>query len=671
MTNFPKNLLNKSKRWYTSVRNIFRKSDGAKKADPNLALQQVVSARKRQGLPTKSQIKYFPQLLSKKEKQIASIAFVIIVITGILLGREFLNSQRLVVPAVGGEYTEGLVGAPQLINPLYSLTSDVDTDLTRLIYSGLMKYDTANGLVPDLAESYTISEDGKTYTFVIRDNAIWHDGEKVLADDIIFTINAIQNPDYRSPLAVSFTNVTVEQVNDRTVSFTLQEEFTPFLSFLTVGILPSHLWQEIAPFNASLAELDKKPIGSGPYIFEKLVRDSNGNLRNYELVRNPNFYGGAAYIEKITFKFYSDLASGVDSLNNHNIEGLSYVPINNLELFKKDSSFKMYFPQMHQYTALFINEDNNSILADNDVRRALATGTNKNQIIDNILLGHGLAIDTFILPGMLGENPDVTKYGYDLEAAKALLNDAGWTISNTTDEKVKVVEEETTNTSETETTDNIEDSTDTAEEAEMSLIRTKDGKTLELEIVTVDSAELVQTAEEIKAQWLELGVLANINIVSVTTLQSDILKNRNYDILLSGELYGIDTDPYAFWHSSQSDYPGLNLSQFANSEADDYIEAGRTTQDIEKRTKAYQELQNIVAEEIPAIFLYQPYYVYVTASKIKGVTIEQMVSPADRFSRINEWHIKTRKVFGKDEETEVIDEAEVIEEIDPAALYSN
>ena len=177
------------------MRNIFRKSDGAKKADPNLALQQVVSARKRQGLPTKSQIKYFPQLLSKKEKQIASIAFVIIVITGILLGREFLNSQRLVVPAVGGEYTEGLVGAPQLINPLYSLTSDVDTDLTRLIYSGLMKYDTANGLVPDLAESYTISEDGKTYTFVIRDNAIWHDGEKVLADDIIFTINAIQNPD--------------------------------------------------------------------------------------------------------------------------------------------------------------------------------------------------------------------------------------------------------------------------------------------------------------------------------------------------------------------------------------------------------------------------------------------------------------------------------------------
>jgi len=160
MTNFPKNLLNKSKRWYTSVRNIFRKSDGAKKADPNLALQQVVSARKRQGLPTKSQIKYFPQLLSKKEKQIASIAFVIIVITGILLGREFLNSQRLVVPAVGGEYTEGLVGAPQLINPLYSLTSDVDTDLTRLIYSGLMKYDAANGLVPDLAESYTISEDG-------------------------------------------------------------------------------------------------------------------------------------------------------------------------------------------------------------------------------------------------------------------------------------------------------------------------------------------------------------------------------------------------------------------------------------------------------------------------------------------------------------------------------
>ncbi|MFH1712423.1 MAG: ABC transporter substrate-binding protein, partial [Patescibacteria group bacterium] len=198
-----------------ALRGVFGKKERTSRANGSLAMHQVMRARKTRKVPSASQIKFFPRLLTNTEKRLAIFAVLAIIISGSLLVWQLLDSQRTDQPAVGGEYTEGMVGTPQLINPLYALTSDVDADLSRLIYSGLMRYDIKKGLVLDLAESYEVNEDHTVYTFTLREDAKWHDGRAIRASDIVFTISAIQNPEYRSPLEVSFSGIAIEQVDER------------------------------------------------------------------------------------------------------------------------------------------------------------------------------------------------------------------------------------------------------------------------------------------------------------------------------------------------------------------------------------------------------------------------------------------------------------------------
>ena len=214
------------------LRRLFRSRKQKGTSGRKLAMNQVLSAREAKGLPSRSQLRQLPRLLSSRERILAIIGVALVLSAVVLLVVDLVRTNRTVVPAVGGEYTEGLVGSPQLVNPLYAITSDVDMDLARLVYSGLMRYDSQDGLTQDLASWYEVSEDGLEYTFTLREDAMWHDGHPVLADDVIFTFSAIQNSEYRSPLLVSFSGVGLEQVDERTVRFVLNEPFGPFLSLL-------------------------------------------------------------------------------------------------------------------------------------------------------------------------------------------------------------------------------------------------------------------------------------------------------------------------------------------------------------------------------------------------------------------------------------------------------
>ncbi len=603
-----------------SLRGIFKKRGEAKRGS-KLAMNQVLTVKETKRIPNSAQLKHLPLLLNENEKRIASFAIILILVAGSVLAIQLFNTQRSEVPAVGGQYTEGLIGTPQLINPLYAIASDVDTDLSRLIYNGLMRYDAELGLIPDLAESYTISEDQKTYTFILRNDVEWHDGKPFRAADVIFTTTAIQSPEYSSPLAVSFAGVKVEQgESENTIIFTLEEPFAPFLSLLTVGIIPSHLWSEIPGANTYLSELNRRPIGTGPYKFEKLIKDSKGTIRSYTLKRNANFHRGAPSIERLSFKFYTDSASAAEALRNNNIEGVSFLSTDRIAAFEKDNNLQLVSPALQQYTAAFFNLRRTTI-SDVKVREALAYATNKSTIVETALNGHGKTVESFILPGMIGEDPNQTIRSFDQNQAASLLEEAGWTLN------------------------------------ENGTIREKAGSPLILQLVTLNNTELLATAELLKSQWLAVGVDLQITTVDNATFQSDTLRNRAYDVLLSGELYGIDPDPYAFWHSSQTDYPGLNLSGFSNRNADEKIESGRTTMNREERATAYSELQTIVNETVPAVFLYQPTYTFVVPRKIKGIEAGQIVTPADRWSSIEEWYIKTKRILKKHapklEETEI------------------
>jgi len=597
------------KRIKHNARSLFKqKSGGAKKADIGLAMEQVIKARETQTFPSLAQLVHLPKLLTATEKQIALVAILTIITTGSVLGFQYFNGGRVEVASIGGVYTEGFIGFPQLINPLYASTSDADNDLAHLIYSGLMRYDSNEGLVPDLAESYTVSEDGKTYTFNLRDDAKWHDGKPVQVDDIIFTFTAIQNPEYRSPLQISFSGISIKQTGEHTVVFELSEPFNPFLSLLTVGILPSHLWQDIAPLNVAVTELNKKPIGSGPFTFEKLEKDIKG-IRSYTLSANRDFYRGSPKIDSFIVKFYTDATSATEALRNQNIEGISYLPPEVVTDFENDPKLNIFSPALHQYNAVFFNQKNSVVIEDDAVRKALAGSVDRIELINEALGGRGKVTNSFILDGMIGAYPDLVVPKLDLADANKTLEDAGWLLE------------------------------------EGSPIRKKGEQSLSIQISTLGSEEFVKTAEVLKTQWLKVGADISINIISNTDFQNNTLRNREYDILLSGELYGIDPDPYAFWHSSQTNYPGFNLSGFSNRKADEFIEQGRIDTDPEKRAEAYRALQDLVIEENSAIFLYQPTYSFALPKKLQNVSVSHIISPADRFSTITDWYIKTKKIF--------------------------
>jgi len=609
--------------YFNRLKNKFNKKNGVSAPAQSAEMdQKLILNLQKSKFPTWRQFRYIEKVMTKKEKIALSAAAGILLIALIGIGSAYYFEHRIFVPKNGGEYTEGLIGAPQFINPIYSPSNDVDADLVRLVYSGLMHVTPDGRIEPDLAESYEISEDGKQYTFHIRGDARWHDGTQVTADDVLFTFDSIQDPNLASPLAVSFRGTEIEKIDDLTIKFTLEEPFSPFLTTLTVGILPRHLWMDVPLTGFQIAEFNRKPIGSGPYKFKSFTRDKRGLIHSYNLERNEDFYGKAPYIEFLTFKFYPTFEEGINALNNKNIQGLSYLPKESKEKILGRNDLVYYAPTMPQYTALFFNQKESTFLANDDMRRALALATIKEDIASDVLNNEATAIHAPIPEGSVGYHPDVEIIEPDIAEANALLDETKWKFLDPNDTyRAIMVEKEN-------------DAGETYEERQ----------DLTLTISTVDAEQNIAVAEKIREQWERVGIKVEITTYSSAELQRDIIKNHNFDILLFGEILGLDPDPYPFWHSSQIG-AGLNLAQFANRDADALLEDARTATDPEVRQEKYEKFQDILAEEIPAILLYSPTYTYPVTNKVKGIELERITLPADRFSGVYDWYIKTKRAW--------------------------
>ncbi len=582
----------------------------------DLAFRQVLSATKKAGFPSWRQWKQLPRVLSITERKVLLSALSVFVISVISLSSWYVATHRTDIPAIGGDYTEALVGEPRFVNPIYASASDVDSDLSRLVYSGLMRWDPSEGLVNDLASDIQVSEDGKTYTVKIREDARFQNNDQVRARDVIFTVDAIQNPQYHSPLAVSFQGVAVSQVDDTTVAFALAEPFAPFLSTLTVGILPANVWGDIAPRNALLASRNLEPIGSGPYKFAEFSKDKAGNILSYTLERNAGYYGSPAHIERLTFKFYASATEAAHALENRNVEGMSFVPSDLESEVSGIRSVSLLHPARAREVALYFNQTASDILKDKAVRTAIAQAVDKQAIITAAVGGHGRSIDAPILPETLPEGEEFPRIGFDAAAAGKTLEDAGYKL---------------------------------AEGASVrTLKKAPSGETpneLALTITTVKNSEFVQAAETIVAELAAIGIKAEVNAVENASFFSTVIEPRSYQVLLTGTLLGIDPDPYPFWHSSQNKQGGLNLALYANRNADALLETARKATNWEERAKAYHEFQSMVAADVPAVFLYQSSYAYVISTKVHGADIPSVISPSDRFAGVSEGYVKTRKVL--------------------------
>ncbi len=330
-------------------------------------------------LPRWSQIKYIHNFLTAKEKKVL-FSSLLVVLVGIVgwLGY-FVVRHITITPNVGGEYIEGLVGQPKYLNPIFSTTNDVDADIVSLVYAGLMRYDENGQLVPDLASTSTISADKKTYTITLQKDLHWSgaDNAPITADDVVYTFETIQNPEVGSPLAAAVQGVKIEKVDNLTVQFVLKEQFAPFASVLTTGILPVHLWGDIPANGIRLAKLNLQPVGAGAWKFQKMIKDDTGNIQAITFSQNDRYHSIRPYFKNITFKFFNNYSEAINALRGQSITGLAFIP-HKLKDKAEGKNIKIYSFSLPQYTALFFNPGQNSLLKDKDFRLSLASALDKN-----------------------------------------------------------------------------------------------------------------------------------------------------------------------------------------------------------------------------------------------------------------------------------------------------
>ncbi len=569
--------------------------------------------------------------LSKKEKALVTGSFAVILVSMVFLLGQYFFAHRLELPAFGGEYTEALVGGPQFINPLYAPANDADADLARLMYSGLLRWDPKQGFVNDIASKINASADGKTYIVTIRDDARFHNGDLVGPKDVLFTFDALRNPLYRSPLASLYQSVDISQVDDHTLTFSLKNPSAFFPSLLTVGLLPSDIWSEIAPRNTPLAEYNLKPIGSGPYKFQEFTKDKKGNIRSYTLVRNDDFYGYRPPIERLTFKFYDDADTAIKALGNRNAEGIAYVPpLLELEA-EKTHATHFVRPEIPRETALFFNQNKQALFKNKTLRQAIALALDRQTVVNEALFGYGQTISGPVLAEDLPSEAASSPIAPNLVAANKLLDDAGFARPEGSEIRH-------------------------TKKPEMVRIFKKGKKIpappapstmpeLSFTLTTVQTPEFTKAAQLIATQLSAIGIKVQIEAVEPPNLFKSILEPRNYELLLTGILFGSDGDPYPFWHSSQAVSTGLNLAGYASKKADDLLEKARQTMDQKARADVYAQFQQLIADDVPAVFLYRPTYAYGVGNKVKGVSLSRINVPSDRFANIADWYVKTKKVL--------------------------
>lgn len=542
---------------------------------------------------------------------------IFVFLTSVLLLSTFfilnnINKNFLVeIPKKGGFLVEGAVGSPRFINPLLAI-SNADRDLTTLIYSGLTKSTPEGDLIPDLAKEYSISEDGLVYTFILKDDASFHDKTPVTTDDVEFTIKLSQDNIIKSQKRANWDGVTVEKINEKEIHFILKTPYSPFLENTTLGILPKHIWEKISPEQFAFSQLNIEPVGSGPYKIKGVKINSSGILEKYDLVAFNDYALGEPYITNLTIKFYPNEQSLIDAYSGGVVESINTIsPENAKELESKNIRIERV--PLPRIFGLFFNQNENAILANKEVRSALNMSLDREKIVNEILSGYGIAINGPIPPKSKYFDRTNNEIEFNVTKAIEILEKNGWKLNEETNIREKTVKKVVT--------------------------------PLHFSISTSDAPELKNVANILKEDWKKIGADVEIKVFEMGDLNQNVIRPREYDALLFGEIIGRDMDLFAFWHSSQRNDPGLNIAMYANITVDGILEKTRSINNEEEKSKKYIEFQEEIKDDIPAIFIYSPDFIYIIPEKIKNFSVGQITMPSERFLNIHNWNIKTEKLW--------------------------
>lgn len=546
--------------------------------------------------------------LSYRETFAVAILMIILVVSVIsMLGK--INQAFLVaVPEHGGTLEEGVFGSPRFVNPIIAAT-DTDRDISALVYAGLMRKTPSGEIVPDMAEGYTVSEGGLTYTFIIKEGAMFHDKAPLTADDVVFTIDRIKDPLIKSPLEAVWDGVSVSRGdNQRTVIFRLSRGYASFLENTTVGILPKHIWGTLDPAVFSFSDQNIQAIGSGPYRIRHIDETSAGLITRYELKTWNDYVGARPYIRKINLTFYKSEDELVKAYRKGRVDQVSSVSPRMAETLQNEG----YTPTtavLSRVFGLFFNPNQNDIFRNKDIVRALELSIDKHAIVSDVLRGFGTAIKSPV-PISLGAQPaDPQNMPESLTKAGELLDTAGYKLNPSTG------------------------------------FREKSGTPLTFSISTADVAELRAASERIKTDLAKVGVNVTIKVFDIGMLNQNVIRPRDYEALLFGEVVRNESDLFAFWHSSQRNDPGLNVAVYTSNKVDKILEDLINTSAGSERSAKIAEFETEIERDMPAIFLYSPHFIYMQSGNVHNVTINRITNSAERFLNVNDWYIRTDSIY--------------------------
>lgn len=542
---------------------------------------------------------------------------IIILLTGLAMGLLLLSEQtgfRLVapVPTSGGVYTEALIGSLQRLNPVLDYYNSADRDVDRLIFSSLVRFDEKGLPKADLAKTWGISYDGLTYNFELRDNAKWHDGTPVTADDVKFTIDLMRDPDSVLPDDIKkiWSDVDVVVLSDKLVQFQLKEAFAPFIDYLSFGVLPKHILGGMTYMEMVNSEFNLKPVGSGPYQFQNLVVEDN-QIKGVVLSSNRDYYQAAPFINNFVFRYYADDKSAYADYQGGIVQGISKVSNDLLSEVMDNTSLSLYSAIEPKISMILFNLNNSDVksLQDADVRRALLLALDRRGMIDRVMNGQGIITDVPVLQTNWAYYNGITRVDQDVSAAEALLKKAGYVYAS-----------------------------------EGATVRSKDGVKLSLKLIHPDDNYHIALAQAIQADWQKIGVQVELVPLSYDTLILDHLQPLTYEAALIDIDYSRspDPDPYPFWDQAEQK-GGQNYSQWENRTISQYLEEARILTDSTDRAKYYRNFQVIFSEELPALPLFYPVYNYAVDKSVQGIHLGSWYDPADRFQNVNEWFILAQK----------------------------
>lgn len=545
---------------------------------------------------------------------------IVVVLVAIIVGsflwwmRAIYHYVTMPLPRTGGHYIGALVGQPRYINPLLSHSSAIDQSLVQVIFDGLFHYDENGLLQPDLAERYDVSEDAKQYTIYLRHGVMWHDGEPFTASDVLYTTGIVQNIAYsavgvNNELRLLWQGVRVEKMDDYTVRFTLEQPNNFFLHSLTLGVLPEHIWMATTPEQFRLSEYNQHPIGTGPY---KLIDfDVSNNLfTSYHLRANSRYFKGEPYIARASFRFYATRDEATAAFRDGTVSGVAVDKKEHIDLLRRKNVQEKSI-QLPHYFAVFFNQSKSVPLAYDEVREALSRATNRDAIIRDVFSDMAMKRLSPFADGVAGYAADVQQPDYDPESANILLEEKGWKRG---DDGIRV--------------------------------KGQDRLSFTLHI-SGDVEQFVKTAEMLRDQWKDVGAEAQIVSHEKNDLETNTIKPRDYDALLYAHQMRFEPNLMPLWSSKEKNDPGMNYALFADKAMDDVLTLAVESVSAEERMTAYRKQQEQLKAEEPAVFLFAPTIAYFQSDSIKGMTVHKINTSYDRFTNIEKWYIKEKRVLKK------------------------